>query len=386
MFPAYDLELQQRCLHLVRAHTDVPVPDAPWYEPDPSWLGTPFLVMGRVDGVAATDIPPYPFGGWIFDATPEQRRQIERRLVSVLARLHTLRPGGRADDDSVDLRFLDRPEHGATALDQHLGYQRWYYDWARDGLRVPLVERTFAWLDEHRPDAEFPTVLNWGDARIGNVLWRDHVPVAVLDWEMAALGPPEVDLAWTIHLHEFFHGIAVNYGFPGLPDFLERDRVVATYEELHGLSTPAPPLVRDAGLGALRDHHRTHHDAEHRVRGGATSRRPRRPHHVPSHGRTAAQRLVIPAGPVTRECWYTQASLSTRECWYTSGGVRTARLTPGTRSARSMAGRSRTVRVARRWHSPAMPACDQSQPGATRAARPHRRCLQWPAPRRTAGR
>ncbi len=239
VFPAYDLALQQRCLQTVRAHTDVPVPDAPWYESDPQWLGSPFLVMGRVEGVAATDMPPYVFGGWIHDATPDERAQIERNLVSLLARLHALRPIGVESSDSegragVDLAFLDRPEHGADALDQHLAYQRFYYDWGREGLDVPLIERTFAWLHEHRPRAEFPTVLNWGDARIANVLWRDHTPVAVLDWEMAALGPPEVDIAWSIHLHDFFQGIAVNYGFPGIPDFLRRDTVTSTYEELTG--------------------------------------------------------------------------------------------------------------------------------------------------------
>ena len=33
----------------------------------------------------------------------------------------------------------------------------------------------------------------WGDARIGNVLYDDFRPVAVLDWEMATLGPREMD-------------------------------------------------------------------------------------------------------------------------------------------------------------------------------------------------
>jgi aminoglycoside phosphotransferase (APT) family kinase protein len=59
VFPVYDFELQKRCMDLVRTETAVPVPTAPWYEPDPSWLGTPFLVMGRIDGVAPADIPPY---------------------------------------------------------------------------------------------------------------------------------------------------------------------------------------------------------------------------------------------------------------------------------------------------------------------------------------
>ena len=102
-------------------------------------------------------------------------------------------------------------------MDQQLGYQRWYYEWAREDMRLPLIERTFEWLDARRPE-EPRIVLNWGDARIGNMLWRDFEPVAVLDWEMATIGPPEVDVAWMIFLHAFFQDLAARFGMPGLPD------------------------------------------------------------------------------------------------------------------------------------------------------------------------
>jgi aminoglycoside phosphotransferase (APT) family kinase protein len=65
-------------------------------------------------------------------------------------------------------------------------------------------------------------------------LYRDFEPVAVLDWEMAALGPAEVDVAWMIWMHRFFQEIAETYGMPGLPDFLGRADVIAIYEELTG--------------------------------------------------------------------------------------------------------------------------------------------------------
>src|SRR3954465_905172 len=44
-FPEYAIELQAKCMKLVRARTDVPAPDVRWVELDPQWLGTPFLVM-----------------------------------------------------------------------------------------------------------------------------------------------------------------------------------------------------------------------------------------------------------------------------------------------------------------------------------------------------
>ena len=45
-----------------------------------------------------------------------------------------------------------------------------------------------------------PTVLCWGDARIGNIIFDGTKPAAVLDWEMVTLGSPEMDLAWSIFL------------------------------------------------------------------------------------------------------------------------------------------------------------------------------------------
>jgi aminoglycoside phosphotransferase (APT) family kinase protein len=227
VFPEYDLPLQRRCMELVRELTDVPAPATPWYEPDPAHLGAPFLVMERIDGVAPTDIPPYVFGGWLHDTTLEERAEIEAAAVGVLAGLHTITP------ERADLTFLDRPRHGATPLDQHLGYQRWYYDWAREGMRFPIIERLFEWLEARRPEPG-PTVLNWGDARIGNILWHEHRPVAVLDWEMAALGPAEVDVAWISWMHRFFQDLAERFGVPGIPDFLGLDAVAHAYQSAGG--------------------------------------------------------------------------------------------------------------------------------------------------------
>jgi aminoglycoside phosphotransferase (APT) family kinase protein len=227
VFPEYDIELQAKCMDLVRARTDVPAPDVRWVELDPKWLGTPFLVMRRIDGDAPPDIPPYVFGGWVADAPPAKRAAMQRATLTVLKKLHEITPA------NADLAFLARPEHGSTALRQQLGYERWYYDWARDGLSYPLIDSTFAWLEAHWPD-EGETVLNWGDARVGNILYRDYTPIGVLDWEMATLGPREVDLAWMIFLHEFFHDMAVGFGLPGMTDFLQRDSVIAEYEELTG--------------------------------------------------------------------------------------------------------------------------------------------------------
>jgi aminoglycoside phosphotransferase (APT) family kinase protein len=227
VFPEYDLELQRKCMDLVRAHTDVPAPEVRWLELDPQWLGAQFLVMRRIDGEAPPDLPPYVFEGWVLDATPEQRATMQQGSVEVLAKLHTI------NTENADLSFLARPQHGKTPLEQQVGHERAYYEWAREETHYPLIERTFAWLDAHWP-TEDPAVLNWGDARIGNMLYRDFRPVAVLDWEMATVGPREVDLAWMIFLHTFFADIAVRLGLPGIPGFMDRAEMIAAYEAQTG--------------------------------------------------------------------------------------------------------------------------------------------------------
>jgi aminoglycoside phosphotransferase (APT) family kinase protein len=230
VFPRYDLERQFRVMQLVAERTPVPVPTVLWSEPDPAPVGAPFFVMERVAGDVPPDVLPYNFGdSWLFDARPEDQRRLQEASVGVLAELHAI------DGASEVFGFLAEggtPAEGA--LRRHVDEQWAYYRWAMGDLRLPLLERAFAWLEDHWPTDEGATVLSWGDSRIGNVLYRDFTPVAVLDWEMAALGPRELDLTWMVFLHRFFEDLAVRYGLPGMPSFLRRDDVATSYEARTG--------------------------------------------------------------------------------------------------------------------------------------------------------
>ena len=64
--------------------------------------------------------------------------------------------------------------------------------------RSPLVEKGLKWLEDHFPAdvAAGEPVLAWGDScGSATCSTRDFRPVAVLDWEMATLGPRELDVA-----------------------------------------------------------------------------------------------------------------------------------------------------------------------------------------------
>ena len=232
VFPSYDLERQFRAIQRVGELTSVPVPRVWWYESEPRHLGTPFFVMSRVDGEVPPDVLPYNFGdSWLFEATLEERRRLQDASVRVLAELHAI------ERPEEEFAFLADDARGDTALQRKVTQARKWYEWAtRDTGRAPLVERAFAWLEAHWPSDGGDTVLNWGDSRIGNVIYRDFEPVAILDWEMACLGPRELDVAWMVYAHRVFEDLAVDYGFPGMPDFLVLDDVVSTYERTSGHS------------------------------------------------------------------------------------------------------------------------------------------------------
>ena len=227
VFPTYDLEKQFRVMQLVGERSAVPVPPMRWYEPSDEWVGSPFLVMGHIDGRVPPDMMPYVFGSWLTEATPAQLQKLQQATVRILADLHSIPIG---DDTS----FLEYPVDGATPLRRHVKDQRLLYEWVvADGERSPLIERSFRWLDDNWPN-EGETVISWGDSRIGNILYQDFNPAAVLDWEMVGLATREVDLAWLVNLHRSFQEIAVRYGVPGLPDFLRRADVTATYRDITG--------------------------------------------------------------------------------------------------------------------------------------------------------
>ncbi len=224
IFPEYDLQRQYRTMELL-APTYVPVPRMRWYEDDASVLGQPFYVMDRVDGVIPSDHPPFTTGGWLFDAAPAEQAELAHSALAVLGELH------RLDWRALGFSFLARPEYGSTPFRQQLGYYTMMLRWAASGRAMPVVDATLGWLETHCPSDEPPPSLTWGDARIGNMIFRDFRPVAVLDWEMATLGPGEVDLAWWLVLDRYH---AEGVGAAPLPGFPSRDRVVAQWEDAVG--------------------------------------------------------------------------------------------------------------------------------------------------------
>jgi aminoglycoside phosphotransferase (APT) family kinase protein len=208
LYQHYDLAAQYATMAAL-ADTDVPVPPLVGYESGTSVLGAPFYVMGEVDGEAPPDLPPYTEVGWVLPLSPGEQARMYEASIGMLARIH------RLDVSALPLSHLAVGPRGGFA-EQLRATEEWFH-WAAAGRPNPVLDATLRWLLEHAPSPGAEG-LNWGDARIGNMMYRDLAPVAVLDWEMAAIGPPEVDLGWWLFMYRFHTEGMGNAPIPGFPD------------------------------------------------------------------------------------------------------------------------------------------------------------------------
>lgn len=110
------------------------------------------------------------------------RPRLADECGSILARLH-----------GTDIAGLDLPYVPPRAkLERLRGLYR------RLGVRRPVFEAAFRWLEDHMPayDPARPPALVHGDFRLGNLIVTPDGVSAVLDWEMAHIGDPVEDLGW----------------------------------------------------------------------------------------------------------------------------------------------------------------------------------------------
>lgn len=224
VFQAYDLGKEARVIAALHAAGAAPVPGIVAYVEDTSVLGSPFMVMQRVAGQIPSDDPPFTTGGWVLQLSEDERTRMWEKTIDVLAKIHS------ADWSALGLSFLDVPDNG-NDLDAQLAYWNRFFAWAAAGERNPNIEYALSWLADNKPAETSEKVLNWGDARVGNIIYDGIEPVAVLDWEMVTLGAPEIDLGWWLFLerhHTEGIGVPVPAGIP------TREQTVARYEAASG--------------------------------------------------------------------------------------------------------------------------------------------------------
>lgn len=226
VFQEYDLATQYRIVELL-GKTDVPVPQLYGYEQDPSVIGAPFYIMGRIEGKLAMEQPPYHMEGWLADCTPEDRNEIWKNGIVAFSKIHQL------DWKAGGFEFLNRPERGQNPLDQELNFYQDLYEWARQGRIHQLCEEAMQWLQANKPKQPEPVSVVWGDAKLGNMIFQGTRCAGLFDWELAHIGNPVDDVAWYLMLDRC---LSEGIGIPRLPGFLSREDTVAYWEKMSGMT------------------------------------------------------------------------------------------------------------------------------------------------------
>ena len=154
---------------------------------DPQVLGACFYLMDYVDGWScmATNGWPAPF-----DTDLDARSGLAFELVNAIAKLAR-----------VDWR-----RHGLEGFGKPDGFHerqvdRWLAHWAAFRFReLPGIDEAAAWLRSYKPRAYRPGIQH-GDYQFANVMYHHGAPAqlaAIVDWEMATIGDPLLDLGWVV--------------------------------------------------------------------------------------------------------------------------------------------------------------------------------------------
>jgi aminoglycoside phosphotransferase (APT) family kinase protein len=192
---------------------------------DDAVIGSEFYVMERVAGT----IPRRSELG--VDLTPEQTRQLGFTLIDTLAELHAV------DADAAGLSDLGR---GVGYVERQVGGWSDRYRKAKT-WNVPSYERVMTWLAENQP-ADVRTCVVHNDFRLDNVVLAPDDPLrvaGVLDWELATLGDPLMDLggalAYWVQADDDWAFRRFRLQPSDVPGMLTRDEIVAYYTERSGL-------------------------------------------------------------------------------------------------------------------------------------------------------
>jgi aminoglycoside phosphotransferase (APT) family kinase protein len=191
---------------------------------DESLLGARFYLMERVRGVVLRGGDPG------LPLSSELMRALSSALVDALGELHSV------DVSRGPLAAIGRPD-GYVARQVAGWADRWRKAHTDD---APDLDEITAWIERHRP-AESGAALVHNDFKYDNLVLDARDPTrirAVLDWEMATVGDPLMDLGTTlgywIDPDDPVEVRALPFGPTALPGNLSRQELARRYAEVTG--------------------------------------------------------------------------------------------------------------------------------------------------------
>ena len=223
---AHDMGREFRVLEALKP-VYKPIPAPVLFCEDETVIGSPFYIMERVRGVILRNKPPKGI-----DLTEQIMRGISLSAINNLAALHSI------DIHSTGLIQLGKPD----------GYiERQVNGWIKRYLNAEtdLVEDmnfVAQWMKENAPNDGDPAFIH-NDYKYDNLLLNPEdlqQIVAVLDWEMATVGSPLMDLGTTLaYWAEASDSPALKpFNLTWFPGNLNREEVVQQYSLARNIELP----------------------------------------------------------------------------------------------------------------------------------------------------
>lgn len=235
---AHDMGREFKVLSLLKPHFSF-VPEPVAYEETGDVLGTPFYLMERVQGIILRNKAPKGV-----DLNENLMRSISENTVKQLADLHQidLKQSGLADFGKPT-GYVER---------QVTGWQKRYFKAKTD--EVEGMESSFEWLVANLPTEDDAAFIH-NDFKYDNIVLdpNDLTNIkAILDWEMATVGDPLMDLGTSLAYwaEAKDHDALKPFNLTWIPGNLTREEVVQTYFTQRGL--PERDVVFYYAFGALK--------------------------------------------------------------------------------------------------------------------------------------
>lgn len=221
----------------------VPVPRAIARCDDAHVIGAPFYLMEHVDGVILRGSAPSELSSNADTATTTLA-QLSHTFVSTLSQLHAV------DVTRGPLAALGRPD-GYVERQVDGWTRRWHASRTDD---VPDLEHVAKWLAAHRPPDRTGTLIH-NDFKFDNLVLDRHTMhrvVAVLDWEMATIGDPMMDLgtslAYWVEAGDAPVFKMLGLGVTALPGSVRRAELAQAYGVASGRDVSDTPFYYAFGL------------------------------------------------------------------------------------------------------------------------------------------
>jgi len=178
---AHDMVREYKILLALEKAGYVKIPKGVLCCEDESIIGAPFFIMEKVEGLIIRNKKPEHVSAEFFT-------RLSKSSIDVLLELHAL------ELHYSGLIALGKPE-GYVGR-QVAGWSDRYTQAQTDD--IPELKNAFEWLASNQPEQSSVGFIH-NDYKFDNLVIRDDASVAaVLDWEMATVGDPLMDLGTTL--------------------------------------------------------------------------------------------------------------------------------------------------------------------------------------------